>query len=286
MQRGGDPQKLGGDSFVAWAADQAKARETAGKGSCGFCGETMSAHPTSTCKITQIEITRPRSNACANCGAAIENVGLCRTCGGREIDREKRAKIRGVAPTLSSLGSGLLQIPRDFRWARLDSDLLAQRCEAHKVRIAADWAGRLLVLRGSTTAGKTSIAAALLTRAIESGIDGAWWINCEDVSPDAPRPDQSITLLDRAMFGSFVVLDDLGQDLSGAPEGGGIAAIRGERMRRVIRFRHREGMRTIVTVGLSDAQIKGGYGDDILSRLTVDRDDSTVIRLLTRQERA
>lgn len=213
----------------------------------------------------------PRAIMCSRCGdVEVKRPGtFCGSCQS-QIKRE----------TLAANKQALIeQIPPHFRWARFNSPDLAKRCGERAVSVARDWRGRLLVLRGGTTVGKTSLACALVNREIDSGNYSVAFVECEEISPDAPDQKRAQKLLSDAMRCRFVVFDDLGQDLSGAPIGGGILAIRGERARRVIRHRHKNDLRTVVTLGIEDQIIRDAYGDDILGRLTEDTPDSLIVRM-------
>jgi DNA replication protein DnaC len=162
-------------------------------------------------------------------------------------------------------------------WARFDAPELVQRCNAIAVREAKAWRGVLLVLRGLTGSGKTSLATAIARRSIDGGREGTYWIDCEDLSPDAPNQSKAAKLHNNALRGRLVILDDVGADLCNAPENGGIASIRSERVRRIIRHRYKHELRTVITTKYDDDKLKAWYGDDTLRRF--DSESALVIRM-------
>ena len=221
----------------------------------------------------------PRPRLCFSCRAESVGVrpGMCERCR-RQVERERAHMI-----------AERILIPPRFRWARLDRVHFAP---APELSPAPPWAvekvrafdGSLLVLRGGTDTYKTSLAAARLLHEGEAG-RSAIMVLCEDLAPDARDQDRAHALLVRAAQEQVVLLDDLGQDLSGAPAGGGLASFRGARARRLIRQMHNDigigGRRRtlMVTTGLTDDQISAAYGDDIARRLLGDSPGTMVISL-------
>ena len=182
---------------------------------------------------------------------------------------------------LSRIEAQLSQIPPLFRWVDLSKSLVPPRgvsavVSAVAVKAVRDWSGRLLLIRGPTGSGKTVLAAGRYRIEVERGIERAAFVCCDDLSPDAKDPGRALA---SALAADLTVLDDLGADLSNAPAGGGLAAWRGEKVRRVIRDRRNANKRTIVTFSLEDAAIGEAYGGDIERRLTEEVPGSVVLRL-------
>lgn len=176
--------------------------------------------------------------------------------------------------------SRLEQIPRRFRWAHLGLDPFCPPGHARAVvspraiEAVRRHPGPVVLLRGETRSGKTSLVCAMARAELEHGADLAF-VSCEDVAPDARDQARAASLLIRASQARIVVLDDIGQDLSGAPPGGGLAAYRGARIRGVIREFHRSqahdsGRKLWITMGIDDDALGNGYGEDIRGRLLED----------------
>lgn len=196
------------------------------------------------------------------------------TCEACARDAAGRAKLARIEAQLS-------QIPALFRWVDLSKPIIPPRgvsavVSAVAVKAVRDWSGRLLLIRGPTGSGKTVLAAGRYRIEVERGIGRAAFVCCDDLSPDAKDPGRALSA---ALSADLTVLDDLGADLSNAPAGGGLAAWRGEKVRRVIRERHNANKRTIVTFSLEDAAIGEAYGGDIERRLTEEVPGSVVLRL-------
>lgn len=197
--------------------------------------------------------------------------GRCATCARDDSDRLKAERLRAQ----------LDQIPEFFRWADLSKPFVPPGCKravvkAEAIRQAKEWAGRLLIIRGDSGTGKTSLAAARYRFEVDRGVQCAF-VCCEDLSPDGKNPAAELR---RALAADLTVFDDLGADLSNAPAGGGLAAYRGEKARRALRTRYRRGKRSIVTTPLSNEALASAYGEDVERRLTEDVPGTLLLRLV------
>ncbi len=220
----------------------------------------------------------PSSYPCALCRAPIgPRPGLCATCFLR----------RSESLRLSTVAERALVPPR-FRWARLDMCPFAPPGGAGDVvrrdalRLVQGFRGAMLVLRGDSGSGKTSLAVAKLL----SDSDGGVFVGCELLAPDAESQELVPALLARAHSAPVVLLDDVGADLSGAPADSGLASYRGARVRRLLRQLHNmrhagSRQRVILTTALKDSAIERSYGDDVLRRMT-EAGDTLVVSLLPR----
>lgn len=203
--------------------------------------------------------------------------GLCAECSRKDSERKRLERERKEQARVQAQ---LDQIPEFFRWADLSTALIPPGCRSPVVRADAikrvrAWDGRILILRGESGTGKTTLAAARYRLEVGRGGTCAF-VCCEDLSPDAENPAETLR---RALAADLTVLDDLGADLSNAPAGGGLAAYRVERARRVIRERYRKGKRSIITTPLKGNEIAIAYGEDIERRLTEDVPGTLIIGL-------
>lgn len=217
---------------------------------------------------------------CSSCG--VEPVGprpgACRSCVRRESGIRKEVELQERA-----------LIPPRFRWARLDLAHFAppgmSRPVVHPeaIRRVRSFRGQLLVIRGETGRGKTSLACARLLQEAEHGRSAAY-VPCEDISPDATDQDRAHALLGLARSCAAVILDDVGSDLGGAPVGSPLAAYRGDRLRRLIRSLYNAtGIDTrprlvMVTLGLEDEALRA-YGEDVVRRLVDESPGTMILRL-------
>lgn len=208
--------------------------------------------------------------ACSSCGDELvgPRPGVCLGCRATEAELERAHQLAERA-----------LIPPRFRWASLDlvpwfapPGICRHVAHPEAVRRAREFRGRLLVLRGASDAGKSSLGCAVVRAGAERG-RSAVVVRCADIAPDAPSQERAHALLVRAAHEQVVLLDDLGSDLSGAPAGEGLASYRGARARRLIRDLYDvTGVGTaermiVITTGLDDRTIERSYGDDILRRM-------------------
>lgn len=216
---------------------------------------------------------------CPGCGRAkIAHPGICTSCGQMRAESERRAQLSALCA----------RIPERFRWCRLEGSLTppgesAAVASSRAVQEVVRWmdsAGPLLVLRGPTRSGKSVLAAAVLRRFFEGGNYAGHWLPCQAISPEHCDREQARDRLQSVSNAPMLVLDDLGQDLDGAPAGSGLSALRGARMRSLIHRRHELArVRTVVTTALDDTQIVECYGDDIRGRLLEARRGVLVLRM-------
>lgn len=219
------------------------------------------------------EVGEVRRWPCGVCG--VELVGLrpdvCRGCTQREsvVDIERARAER-------------LMIPPCFQWARLNLEPFTWRqggpVVVHPKALEAvrRFRGTMLVLRGATGSGKTSLAAAWLMAQAAEGMS-AVFVECIKLPPDAPNQALAGQLLYAARRARAVVIDDLGKDLGGAPYGQHLAAYRAAPVCALIneifsRQRSPQAQRVVITAGLDDDLIRGAYGPDILRRVSPDND--------------
>lgn len=223
----------------------------------------------------------PIGYLCGSCG--VSSVGprpdVCRDCVRRESEvwREERLAER-------------CRIPATFRWARLDLHCFAPEgittdvVHPEAVRMVKAFRGRLIVLRGETGSGKTSLACARLLAEAERGRSGVL-VKATELYPgmdaDAEAKARASRLHDAALDSDVVLLDDLGAELGGAPVGSPLAAVRCDAVRRLVRDLAddiRPGKLVIVTVGLQRRRDERGvivgddleaYGGDVARRLGV-----------------
>jgi hypothetical protein len=199
------------------------------------------------------------------CGKALPGPGLCDECYHemKRIELEEKTK-----PVIKA------EIPEIFQWAKLGENGLLSLCGPRKIQEAIAWqkkisrvkGPRILVLRGETGSGKTTLACALLRAWIAQGDESARFVSCEELSPDFTGEHQEATR--RALGASRLVLDDLGQDVAGALPRSPLASRRNASAKSVIRYRHRKALPTIITTGLEYAQIDAIYGPDTERRIT------------------
>lgn len=209
-------------------------------GSRGFCPD-------------RARVRRPGS-LCASCSSAASN-----------LDRADR------------LGKRLDMIPPRFRWSRFGAPELGGSATAEsrleygdRVRAARAidraerWhreGGRLLCLRGPTGSGKTSLVSAVYRAEVLAGNERAAFVLAEHLSIDADERDRARA---RAAIkgATFVAIDDAGAELAGAPEGGGILAMRRQGVYDLIRDAYNREIRLAITTGFAEEQFAAGYGDD------------------------
>ena len=128
-----------------------------------------------------------------------------------------------------------------------------------------------VVIFGKTRAGKTLLSIAALEDELRRGNDRARWVH----APTLREPD----MMARALSSSFLVLDDLGYELDGAPEGGGwLAQKRGPACDFLGRWYLRRGARLVVTTFQGYGEMSRAYGDGAAARVYEDADVITLHR--------
>jgi hypothetical protein len=119
---------------------------------------------------------------------------------------------------------------------------------------------RKVVIFGPTRAGKTLLAMAALEDELRSGNDRARWVH-------APALREADAMA-RALSSSFLVLDDLGYELDGAPDGSGwLAQKRGPACEFLGRWYLRRDARLVVTTWLGTGQMYAAYGEGATARV-------------------
>lgn len=202
--------------------------------------------------------------------------GFCGTCRPRAI-RDRREGLLLEARS---------SVPSEFRNLRLGSrDLHARapvpRKTLESVRTAL--ASSRVVIVGPTSAGKTSLAAAMLGSAIDVGLD-------ENATPRGFKRAQGARFCDAlalrkavaehalgageapalraAMYASLLVLDDVGQELQLRTAMNPVVE--------VVRHRHMHGLPTWITTYLEPEEMSKAYDVALMRRIY---DDAITIRI-------
>lgn len=117
-----------------------------------------------------------------------------------------------------------------------------------------------VVLLGGTRAGKTLLAIAALEAELRGGNDRARWVH----APTLREPE----IMAKALASSFLVLDDLGYELDGAPEGSGwLSQKRGPACEFLGRWYLRRDVRLVVTTFMDDSAMSTAYGQGAAARV-------------------
>ena len=191
---------------------------------------------------------------CPLCDAEMPvRVWACAPCRAKD-----RANIRAEVTS-----AALASVPAIFRSATVGSERVRRFVAPAALAQALD-ARCSILIGGAAGAGKSTLAAALILRAINTDHPRAGscrWAAADDVvrwhsehalgRGTAPE----LAALERA---ELVVLDDLGAEH---------ATQTNPAIDALIHHRHRAGLRTIVTTGLTIAQITTRYGAGIVRRL-------------------
>lgn len=227
-----------------------------------------------------------RPGVCARCGAAAPSsssawVNLCGPCTARakreaeEAHRRQAEEDAREAERLrvQRLTAPLGEIPEAHRGLRFGSVELAGRVRRPEAAREAEAAlgAAMVLLVGPAGAGKTSLAAASLVTAVDHALAGdraaiklvtrAHWTT----APDLARARREHRLgageaaeVERALRASFLVIDDLGQEVND----------RDGALVELIYERHAHRRATVVTTGLNYKSIVERYNDGIARRLT------------------
>lgn len=205
-----------------------------------------------------------------HCGQKTPMPGVCAACGAADNARQ--------AAEASALRCASAGISERFRWAKnLD-------CPALRSRVAnpaaIDAMRRLdasvsALLAGIAGSGKSSLACAWGSERIAAGLPFLFVPARAFRSLEKDRLDYDV--IHRAIRARTLVIDDVGQECAGAPPGGGIAAQRAEGVRHVIEQRHDLGLPTVITTGLTRAELIDLYGAGVTRRIAEDADRANQI---------
>lgn len=117
-----------------------------------------------------------------------------------------------------------------------------------------------VVIFGPTRVGKTLLAVAALEDELRRGNDRARWVH----APTLRDPE----VMAKALSSSFLVLDDLGYELDGAPEGSALLSQkRGPMCDFLGRWYLRRDARLVITTWMGHAAVSGAYGDGAAARI-------------------
>ncbi len=204
-------------------------------------------------------IPAPGAYPCINprCSSVVERPGICDPCGDA---RAKAAEAKRIAERVRR------EIPLELQWSTWSNPELAERCVTNvaRAREAIEARGSAVII-GAAGLGKTSLAVAWLRERLEAGEERARFVEAYNLAE--PSYIEGLSRLDLALCASSLVLDDLGKELAGAPSDSGVAAQRVAIVHKIIRARHSQGLKTVVTTGYDQAGIARIYGDDIARRL-------------------
>lgn len=238
-----------------------------------------------TVRLTMEHVQGPE-RPCEGCGKPCTTGGhraLCRVC----WDKERRA--RWTERVEQAVASVRETIPAKFRSSDLhDAELRRRGAIGGVIAEASSYIGRSLMLRGSSAAGKTSLAAALLVEGARAMIgpyvedeepgDGWRWEEAErcfyalelDLAGARLRHgagNGEPPILRRAERAPILVLDDLGN------------ARVGEEVIALVYHRLDGNSPTIVCTNRGDADLLDRYGEGFTRRLresapTLEMDDA------------
>jgi hypothetical protein len=144
----------------------------------------------------------------------------------------------------------------------------AQAVREIRARIAA--AGRVVLL-GDTRAGKSVAAAAFADERCAAGEEGLRWASAISLSDGAA--------LERARVARHLVLDDVGEEFTGAPAGSWLFAQRATPVCALVGALARQrGQRLLVTTYLDMAGMKNHYGGGVATRIYEGAETIKIVR--------
>jgi DNA replication protein DnaC len=214
-------------------------------------------------------VTRP----CARCGAGIEVDAecpialVCDACAAadqarRDEARAARARAIAEAKPRRVLEAFLATVPKLYAAAAFDHPELAARVRPpEKLREAQMAAGaHRIVLRGGAGTGKTTLAVALCRARIAQTGENAAFVHAHKLSTARSKiklGEGEAPIVELAMRVPLLLIDDLGTEL----------ATHNEALTEVIQERHAEDRATVITTGLTVAEVTARYGDGIARRV-------------------
>ncbi len=208
-------------------------------------------------------VTTKRPNFCSRCG---EDHGrdcwICVRC-----ERDYRAEL--VAEHVARLHKSIPPTFQDASFFLLSSSLGKRVTPWSKVSDCRTTSARTILLMGPAGAGKTTLAVAKLVQLAAEYHGLCLFVDAYELArarQTHPLGEGEAPLVARVMRARTVVLDDVGaerQDVAGTV---------GE----VIFDRHAAERRTIVTTGMTEAQLRDRYGAGVHRRLF---EDAAVIKL-------
>lgn len=140
-----------------------------------------------------------------------------------------------------------------------EDGLLRGPAAVHDARRRMSGAQKVVIF-GPTRAGKTLLAMAALEHELRRGNDRARWVH----APTLRDPD----VMAKALASTYLLLDDLGYELDGAPEGSGwLSQKRGPACELLGRWYLRRDVRLVVTTFLGTAKMNAAYGEGATARV-------------------
>lgn len=203
----------------------------------------------------------------------------------QRVEREER-RVKRMSRVLDSM-------PPRYRGIDLDASPLMSRVVRSKaIGEARDAIGKedgpgTITIVGGAGSGKTTLAAAIIGTVVQRAIadttgkdyftwaaENAFWVSAPELA--RARPGQKLgegeaPLVERAMGASLLVLDDVGmerQDIGGA-------------IFDTIYSRHDAELVTVITTGLSSAELGLKYGDGVTRRM-IEKSCATIIHCAAR----
>lgn len=208
------------------------------------------------------------------CEAVIPYPGICTACSER-LEREQRAE--AIALRIPA------EIPLEYRDVRWEN-LLELRTDQGKPRVpvTAERFQRIrtllqglapherVVIVGYSGNGKSTLAAAWARGLIESGAERVCFARARKLlalRPSVTETAAPCTVAEYAEAASWLVIDDLGDELHNAPAESGIAAQRIEAMRTLLAERYERRRGFVLTTGLTEEKIGEIYNDGTRRRV-------------------